>query len=97
MSSAPLPSPNGTQQGFFRSLNAQQPQRQQQQQQSQAAAQRIPVQRQSSFNDYVPDRTGAGATAAETATYLSEYALLAEAAKRAQMAVVMRDIEGMEL
>lgn len=28
---------------------------------------------------------------------LSEYALVAEAAKRAQMAVLMRDMEGVEL
>ncbi|KAF2181983.1 hypothetical protein K469DRAFT_468810, partial [Zopfia rhizophila CBS 207.26] len=47
--------------------------------------------------DYRPNREGAGQTAAETSTYLNEYALVAEAAKRAQMAVLMRDVEGMEL
>jgi hypothetical protein len=47
--------------------------------------------------DYRPNREGAGRTAAETNNFLSTSALLAEAAKRAQMAVVMRDIEGMEL
>lgn len=47
--------------------------------------------------DYQPNRQGAGTTAAETANYLSQTALLAEAAKRAQMAVVMRDLDSMEL
>ncbi|OCK80579.1 hypothetical protein K432DRAFT_267689, partial [Lepidopterella palustris CBS 459.81] len=47
--------------------------------------------------DYRPNRDGAGRTAAETKSLLNEYALLAEAAKRAQMAVLMRDIDGMEL
>jgi hypothetical protein len=40
---------------------------------------------------------GAGRTAAETNSFLMAEALLAEAARRAQVAVVMRDIEGMEL
>ncbi|KAH8724095.1 hypothetical protein GQ44DRAFT_683910 [Phaeosphaeriaceae sp. PMI808] len=53
-------------------------------------------QRHPSF-EYRPNREGAGQTAAETTNYLSQMALLNEAAKRAQMAVVMRDIEGMEL
>jgi hypothetical protein len=47
--------------------------------------------------EYQPNRQGAGQTAAETTSYLNQMALLNEAAKRAQMAVVMRDIEGMEL
>ncbi|KAF2798290.1 hypothetical protein K505DRAFT_357654 [Melanomma pulvis-pyrius CBS 109.77] len=96
-SSAPLPSPSSTHsqhQGFFGSLHAQQPP--QQQRQSQAATQRQSAQRQSSY-EYQSNRQGAGSTAAETNNYLNEYALLAEAAKRAQIAVVMRDIEGMEL
>ncbi|KAF2470095.1 uncharacterized protein BDR25DRAFT_194892, partial [Lindgomyces ingoldianus] len=46
---------------------------------------------------YQPNRDGAGRTAAETNTYLNEYGLLAEAAKRAQMAVLMRDVDAMEL
>lgn len=89
-SSAPLPSPSSTQpqhQGFFGSLNHQS---------QQSQPQRQPVQRHSSF-EYQPNRDGAGATASETTNYLNQAALLAEAAKRAQMAVVMRDIEGMEL
>ncbi|KAF2817708.1 uncharacterized protein BDZ99DRAFT_366883, partial [Mytilinidion resinicola] len=63
-----------------------------QQQQPQYAAE----QRQSSF-DYRPNRDGAGRTNGETKNLLSEYALVAEAAKRAQMAVLMRDLEGVEL
>ncbi|OCL04292.1 hypothetical protein AOQ84DRAFT_252757, partial [Glonium stellatum] len=47
--------------------------------------------------DYRPNREGAGRTAAETKSLLSEYALVAEAAKRAQMAVLMRDMEGVEI
>ncbi|KAF2654615.1 hypothetical protein K491DRAFT_553082, partial [Lophiostoma macrostomum CBS 122681] len=46
---------------------------------------------------YQPNRQGAGQTAAETTNFLNQTALLAEAAKRAQMAVLMRDVEGMEL
>lgn len=90
-SSAPLPSPSHTQpqpQGFFGSLNGQ-PQAQQQHAQQQQ--QRCPI------YDYTPNREGAGRTASETADYLNQAALLAEAAKRAQMAVVMRDLDGMEL
>ncbi|ORY13184.1 hypothetical protein BCR34DRAFT_453673, partial [Clohesyomyces aquaticus] len=55
-----------------------------------------PAQQPGSYH-YQPNREGAGRTAAETNNYLNDFALLAEAAKRAQMAVVMRDIEGMEL
>lgn len=47
--------------------------------------------------DYQPNRNGAGQTAQETMSYLNEYNLVAEAAKRAQMAVLMRDMEGVEL
>lgn len=65
--------------------------------QSQAATQRQSAQRQSSY-EYAPqNRQDAGSTAAETKTYLDQYVLLAEAAKRAQMAIVVRDIESMEL
>jgi hypothetical protein len=53
-------------------------------------------QRHPSF-EYQPNRAGAGQTAGETTNFLSQMALLNEAAKRAQIAVVMRDIEGMEL
>jgi hypothetical protein len=44
-----------------------------------------------------PDRAGAGTTAQETARYMSEYGLVAEAAKRAEMAVLMRDLGGLDL
>jgi len=69
---------------------------QQQQQQSQPQqAQQSHV--QPSNYHYSPDRTGAGATAQETSSFIRDYALVAEAAKRAQMAVLMRDMEGVEL
>ncbi|OJD33183.1 thiol methyltransferase protein [Diplodia corticola] len=68
-----------------------------------AAAQAAQVQRapqqvsRTASVDYQPNRDGAGRTAQETAAYLNEYSLVAEAAKRAQMAVLMRDMEGVEL
>ena len=46
---------------------------------------------------YAPERSNAGATAQETRNYIDQFALVAEAAKRAQMAVLMRDMEGVEL
>lgn len=88
--SAPLPSPSAVhphQRDFFSSLNHQNQTAHQQHAQPLSPTQ---------FN-YQPNREGAGRTAAETNNFLSQTALLAEAAKRAQMAVVMRDIEGMEL
>ncbi|KAF2029252.1 hypothetical protein EK21DRAFT_68030 [Setomelanomma holmii] len=85
-SSVPLNSPTSSQpQHFFGSMN------QHSQQQQPHGPQRHP-----SF-EYHPNRQGAGQTAAETTNYLSQMALLNEAAKRAQMAVVMRDIGEMEL
>lgn len=68
----------------------------QQMQQSQQQQRMQPPQRHPSF-EYQPNRAGAGQTAAETTNYLNQAALLAEAAKRAQMACVMRDISDMEL
>ncbi|KAL1592813.1 hypothetical protein SLS60_011229 [Paraconiothyrium brasiliense] len=90
-SAAPLNSPTSPQppQNFFGSLNGQ-PQSQQGQ------AEMPPMQRYRSF-EYQPNRGGAGQTAAETQNFLNQAALLAEAAKRAQMAVVMRDLDSMEL
>lgn len=87
LSSAPSTSPsssNSQQQQFYGSLNTPQPRQQMQ------------PQRHPSF-DYLPNRQGAGQSAGETSQYLDQMALLAEAAKRAQIACVMRDIEGMEL
>ncbi|KAF2126798.1 hypothetical protein P153DRAFT_388120 [Dothidotthia symphoricarpi CBS 119687] len=84
---APLTSPSSgpQQQHFFGSVNQQQQPRQQ-----------LQPHRHPSF-EYLPNRQGAGQTAGETTQYLDQFALLAEAAKRAQIACVMRDIEGMEL
>ncbi|EON64092.1 hypothetical protein W97_03322 [Coniosporium apollinis CBS 100218] len=89
-STAPLPSPTAQAAGapqYFGSLNPQMP----------AQAQSRPQgQRQQSY-EYRPDRTGAGTTAQETANLLNYNALVAEAAKRAQMAVLMRDMGEMEM
>ncbi|KAF2628357.1 hypothetical protein BU25DRAFT_457690 [Macroventuria anomochaeta] len=96
-SAAPLSSPtmpNSQQQQFFGSLN--QPQQQQSQQQQQQQQHPMQLQRHPSY-EYHPNRQGAGATQNETAAYLNSAALLAEAAKRASIQVVMRDIEEMEL
>ncbi|KAH7132166.1 hypothetical protein B0J11DRAFT_503343 [Dendryphion nanum] len=88
--SAPLPSPSALhshQRDFFGSLGQQHHSQQHQRTQALSPSQ----------YSYQPNRDGAGRTAAETNSFLDQAALLAEAAKRAQMAVVMRDIEGMEL
>jgi hypothetical protein len=69
-------------------------QQQQQQQEGQQSQQSLV---QPSSYHYSPDRAGAGATAQETSTFIGNYALVAEAAKRAQMAVLMREMEGVEL
>ncbi|KAF2269874.1 hypothetical protein CC78DRAFT_242535 [Lojkania enalia] len=94
-SAAPLPSPTAShshRQDFFGSLNQQQPSQQTQQSQQQNQTPQQP-----GNYHYQPNRDGAGRTAAETNNYLDQYSLVAEAAKRAQMAVLMRDVEGMEL
>lgn len=71
---------------------------QQLQQQQMAAAQQQAQQQQQFANyNYRPDRSGAGATAHETNSYINQYGLVAEAAKRAQMAVLERDLNGIEL
>ena len=103
-SAAPLSSPtmsSAPQQYAFGSLNqSQHPQQQSQSQQNrhQQPQQQHPMQlqRHPSY-EYQPNRQGAGATQSETAAYLNSAALLAEAAKRASIQVVMRDIEEMEL
>jgi hypothetical protein len=41
-------------------------------------------------------RGGSGATAAETNSYIAQYELVAEAAKRAQIACLERDLNAME-
>jgi hypothetical protein len=68
-----------------------------QQLQQQQMAQQQNQGQQTAGYQYQPDRSGAGATAHETNSYIDQYALLAEAAKRAQMAVLERDLDGIEL
>lgn len=89
--SAPPTSPSTSpqQQSMLGSLN-------QQNQHTQQPRQRPQAQRHPSF-EYQPNRSGAGQTAGETTNFLAQTSLLAEAAKRAQMACVMRDLDGMEL
>ncbi|KAF2452075.1 hypothetical protein P171DRAFT_347718 [Karstenula rhodostoma CBS 690.94] len=91
-SSAPVPSPASPSQppqNFFGSLNGQS-------QSQQAQPEMPPIQRYRSF-EYQPNRDAAGRSAGETQNFLNQTALLAEAAKRAQMACVMRDLDSMEL
>ena len=85
-SSAPLPSPSQTHQAqYFGTL----PTRQQVQ-----AVQQPQSQRRDSV--YQGQRGGVGG-APETAPFLADFSLLAEAAKRAQMACLMRDFGDVEL
>ncbi|KAF9738928.1 hypothetical protein PMIN06_003580 [Paraphaeosphaeria minitans] len=91
-SAAPVDSPTSPSQppqNFFASPNGQPPSQQ-------AQPEMPPMQRYRSF-EYQPNRDGAGRTAGETQSFLNQTALLAEAAKRAQMACVMRDLDSMEL
>lgn len=46
---------------------------------------------------YVPNRDNAGSTNPETAKMLHDYSLLAEAAKRAQVACMIRDLDAMDM
>jgi len=90
-SGAPLPSPIGHGQNpFFGSLHAQsaqQPSEQEIQQRLMQAAQ----------FQYQAERSAAAARAQETSSYIKDYGLVAEAAKRAQMAVLAREMESFEL
>lgn len=101
-SAAPLTSPtmpSSQQQQFFGSMNQSQQQHSQQHSQLQPQQQEPhpnQLQRHPSY-EYQPNRQGAGATQNETAAFLNSAALLAEAAKRASIQCVMRDIEEMEL
>lgn len=87
---APLPSPTATQPPNYFGSFAQHPSTstssEQQQQQQQ---QRIPPQQPSS-GQYVGQRGGSGG-APETAPFLKDFNLVAEAAKRAQIACLTRD------
>lgn len=87
---------NSQQQQLFGSLNQTQQQQPQQSTQQQQQPHPMQLQRHPSY-EYQPNRQGAGATNNETTAYLNSAALLAEAAKRASLQVVMRDIEEMEL
>ena len=88
--SAPLPSPSSSQpMSYFGSLAQQAPSSQASQQQQQQQ-QRIP-QGQNVSGAYLGQR-GDGSGAPETAPYLKDFSLLAEAAKRAQMACLTRDL-----
>jgi hypothetical protein len=95
--SAPLPSPSAgaaSHQSYFNALAAQQmqmghaptshPSYQQQQ--------RIPQQYQQSAGAYLGQRGGDGGGVPETAPFLKDFNLVAEAAKRAQMACLSRDL-----
>ena len=73
----------------------QQMQMQMQQQQSQQEEEAYMRQRQQSF-DFQGQRAMQSGEPA-TAPFLQDFSLLAEAAKRAQMACLMRDIDDMEL
>jgi len=90
----PSPSAQQPQQPSFGGQQQQPSYNQAQQQQAQQYS--AAEQRQSPY-DYRPNREGAGRTNGETKNLLSQYALLEEAAKRAQMAVLMRDMEGVQL
>jgi hypothetical protein len=63
------------------------------QQQQQFHAQQQPM----AVHGYQPQRDGAGATANQTTALISDLNLVAEAAKRAQVACLMRDMDEMEL
>jgi len=77
-------------------MQAQQQRQQQQQQQQQNQQEEAYMrQRQQSF-DFQAQR-GMQTTQPTTAPFLQDFSLLAEAAKRAQMACLMRDIDDMEL
>ncbi|KAF2102667.1 hypothetical protein NA57DRAFT_71655 [Rhizodiscina lignyota] len=76
---------------------AQMPQSPTVQQQSQASQQQaVPHQMQTGWN-YVPNRQGAGTSNPETASFLRDYNLIAEAAKRAQVACMIRDLDAMDM
>lgn len=79
------------------SQQQQQPIQQQQQASGTGSASQPPLQQmQTSFN-YRPDRQDAGATNAQTMAMLADYNLIAEAAKRAQMACMIRDLDEMDM
>lgn len=85
--SVPLPSPSSSQpQGYFGSLAREAPISSSTQQQQ--PQERIPSQNQ---GQYLGQRGGGGG-APETAPFLKDFNLVAEAAKRAQVACLTRDL-----
>jgi len=89
-SSAPMPSPSVAQrQHYFGSVSAQGPTSHPEQQASQ--------QHRTSVCQQHMGQRGNGHGAPETAPFLQDFNLVAEAAKRAQTACLMRDFDEMEL
>lgn len=82
---------------YQQALAAQMPGQQTQLQASAPPQQSSVTQTTQSGLDYVPDRRDAGATNAQTMAMLAEYNLLAEAAKRAQVACMIRDLDEMDM
>jgi hypothetical protein len=88
--SAPMPSPSVVQrQNYFGSMSAQGPTSHPEQQASQ--------QHRTSVCQQHMGQRGNGNGAPETAPFLQDFNLVAEAAKRAQTACMMRDFDEMEL
>lgn len=87
-SSAPLPSPAANNQSgsYFPSQQQQQPTSHPAQQQ------RIPQQTQQQAGSHYVGQRGDGGGVPETAPFLQDFNLVAEAAKRAQMACLSRDL-----
>lgn len=99
LSSAPLPSPSGERQpaggnyfGAMQSVSMQS-----QVQPFQQRNQSIPQQPQQQMPAPHQGQRGSNGGMPETATYLQGFNLLAEAAKRAEMAVLMRDLDDFEM
>ncbi|OQN95641.1 hypothetical protein B0A48_18240 [Cryoendolithus antarcticus] len=88
--SAPLPSPSSaqSQRSYFGSIGGSTQASHPSSQQS-----RLPAQQQQAF----VGQRGNGAGAPETTPFLKDFNLVAEAAKRAQMACLMRDMGDVEL
>ena len=93
LASAPLPSPSSSQPNAYFGTLAQQPPTSHPSQQQQ---QRMPQQQQTVAGTYLGQR-GDGGGAPETTPFLKDFNLVAEAAKRAQMACIARDLGEMGL
>lgn len=94
LSSAPLPSPSQTEQAnYFEAMRVQSQHQQQAQQAFQQGFQQMAQQQQPNGAQHMGPQGGSP----ETASFLSNLNLVAEAAKRAQMACLMRDFGDVEL